>query len=671
MKKFVVVDVDIPQLQSNKMFDRALAGKVSHTILPLCYLYEQAKLEGIELMTPDVYEIRKAEPHRAALMSHMITGQTRGLISAGVKPILLYSQESPLIAFRFFVLLKKYARMFKNTMIFTGFRKQVESAGSRFYPMYFPEPYPAVAVTSEPWSSKKFLTMISGNKRVPFTWKRFGAGLLSGTFYREFYKERLAVIEYFADKGFDLFGMGWQKSMAGETPSLRSAINRCYKGPVDDKIATVRNYKFAFAFENTSAPGYVTEKIFDVMVSGSVPIYLGAPDIASFVPKAAFINMQDYASLADLENDLLQIGEERYNAYIAAINSFLQSAEYRKFTEVEFAKTVLSMFKEFFQTNSMNTKTPKVVIAIPTYNRLRFLKPCLESIKAQTFTDYVLYIFDDASTEPIESEARKIFGDKLVFVPSARNMGARNNIDRAMHYDYQSPYLVVFHDDDVMHPRMIEREVEMLEKFPEASFVGTNIRFVDDPQQMGTFAPSANAPLQYEYYPSATDLTRGFLRSIHLGFSSVMYRRSTITPDVHLERIEFGPNDDRPFLVSLAAGRGSIFIKNQLLNYRLHPGQDSLNNPQTGFISIAPMLMSFYRAQLPSPLSRTDKRLFLRFSTNGILDSFYRNAKEGDSLRAHLDDARKKQLFDARYINRVGIRSLLKIARKKLFSKKK
>jgi len=348
MKKFVVVDVDIPQLQSNKMFDRALAGRVSHTILPLCYLHEQAALEEIELMTPDIYDSRKNEPHRAVLMSHMITANTDRLIREGVKPVLLFSQESPLIAFRFFALLKKYARRFENTMIFIGFRKQVEAAGSNYYPMYFPEPYPATVVASEPWKSKKFATMISGNKRVPFTWKRFLAGVLCGKFYREFYKERLAVVENFADKGFDLFGMGWQKPMPGETASLRGAINRCYKGPVDDKIATVRNYKFAFAFENTSAPGYVTEKIFDVMVAGSVPIYLGAPDIASFVPAEAFINMRNYASLADLERDLLQMDEARYNAYISAINRFLESEDYRKFTQTEFAITVLAILRPHF-----------------------------------------------------------------------------------------------------------------------------------------------------------------------------------------------------------------------------------------------------------------------------------------------------------------------------------
>jgi hypothetical protein len=34
-------------------------------------------------------------------------------------------------------------------------------------------------------------------------------------------------------------------------------------------------YQFNFAFENSIEDGYVTEKVFDALVSGTVPVYLG------------------------------------------------------------------------------------------------------------------------------------------------------------------------------------------------------------------------------------------------------------------------------------------------------------------------------------------------------------------------------------------------------------
>ncbi|CAI5462750.1 unnamed protein product [Closterium sp. Yama58-4] len=50
------------------------------------------------------------------------------------------------------------------------------------------------------------------------------------------------------------------------------------------------HYLFALAIENTRAPGYVTEKFFYPLEAGTVPIYIGAPDIAAFAPPDSYID---------------------------------------------------------------------------------------------------------------------------------------------------------------------------------------------------------------------------------------------------------------------------------------------------------------------------------------------------------------------------------------------
>lgn len=49
---------------------------------------------------------------------------------------------------------------------------------------------------------------------------------------------------------------------------------------VDDKLSFIEDYKFTIAFENSSYPGYVSEKIVEPMVTNSLPIYWGSPTIA-------------------------------------------------------------------------------------------------------------------------------------------------------------------------------------------------------------------------------------------------------------------------------------------------------------------------------------------------------------------------------------------------------
>lgn len=62
-------------------------------------------------------------------------------------------------------------------------------------------------------------------------------------------------------------------------------IQRLRPASVEDKLGTLRHFRFALCFENCVFPGYVTEKVFDCFLSGCVPIYLGAPDITDFIPK--------------------------------------------------------------------------------------------------------------------------------------------------------------------------------------------------------------------------------------------------------------------------------------------------------------------------------------------------------------------------------------------------
>ncbi|MDD4850793.1 MAG: glycosyltransferase family 10 [Gemmiger sp.] len=65
-------------------------------------------------------------------------------------------------------------------------------------------------------------------------------------------------------------------------------------GPVADKLAFQRQYKFSIAYENSRDPGYCTEKIVDAFAAGTVPIYWGDPEIKGEFNPAAFICADDY-----------------------------------------------------------------------------------------------------------------------------------------------------------------------------------------------------------------------------------------------------------------------------------------------------------------------------------------------------------------------------------------
>jgi alpha(1,3/1,4) fucosyltransferase len=78
-------------------------------------------------------------------------------------------------------------------------------------------------------------------------------------------------------------------------------------GPVINKLEFIKNYKFVFAFENSSYPGYTTEKVIEPIQANCIPIYWGNPLIAKDINSKRIVNYYDYENEEELINDILEI----------------------------------------------------------------------------------------------------------------------------------------------------------------------------------------------------------------------------------------------------------------------------------------------------------------------------------------------------------------------------
>jgi len=79
---------------------------------------------------------------------------------------------------------------------------------------------------------------------------------------------------------------------------------------VEGKIAFLQPYKFNIAFENTSIPGYTTEKIVDSMRARCIPIYWGSPQIHTEFNSKSFLNYSDFPKEEALFERILQIDRD-------------------------------------------------------------------------------------------------------------------------------------------------------------------------------------------------------------------------------------------------------------------------------------------------------------------------------------------------------------------------
>ena len=110
---------------------------------------------------------------------------------------------------------------------------------------------------------------------------------------------------------------------------------------------------------------------------------------------------------------------------------------------------------------------PAVSVIVPNYNHARFLPRRLDSIFAQTFTDYELIVLDDASTDnsrevlesyPAKRPVRLVFNEKNSGSPFAQwRKGAEQGGGK---------YLWIAESDDFADPRFLETMVGTLERKP-------------------------------------------------------------------------------------------------------------------------------------------------------------------------------------------------------------
>lgn len=128
-------------------------------------------------------------------------------------------------------------------------------------------------------------------------------------------------------------------------------------------------------------------------------------------------------------------------------------------------------------------------VIIPLYNKAPYVAKAIQSVLAQTFTDYELVIVDDGSKD----ESAKIAANTMEGHPSCRlikqeNAGvsmARNNGVAVS----QGAYLCFLDADDWWEPTFLEEMTKLIEEFPDAGIYGTNYTIVNETKHKTRVAP--------------------------------------------------------------------------------------------------------------------------------------------------------------------------------------
>lgn len=131
-----------------------------------------------------------------------------------------------------------------------------------------------------------------------------------------------------------------------------------------------------------------------------------------------------------------------------------------------------------------NNHLPKVSIGMPVYNGGNFIKEALDSVVAQTFTDYELIISDNASdddTQLICNEYCRKY-PQIKYVRHTRNLGVYWNFNFVTQ-NAKGEFITWLAHDDVLEPVFLEETVYYMSHKPNTVIVASDFGIID---QAGT-----------------------------------------------------------------------------------------------------------------------------------------------------------------------------------------
>jgi hypothetical protein len=208
---------------------------------------------------------------------------------------------------------------------------------------------PFKEVTEAEFNKRKLLVLMAG--MFQFTKPVPGSNSLLYTRYRsllwfgkhwpqdfDFFSRGIAPSLYRSFRGLGALQRVLPKTITTAIVDLvaarrRRPIEAISRGPVppNDKLNVIRNYRYVLCYENTRLPGYISEKLFDCLFAGCVPVYLGEPNIGKFVPAECFIDRAAFTTDAELANFLQRMPYGDYARYVAAMHRFVAGVERKKF----------------------------------------------------------------------------------------------------------------------------------------------------------------------------------------------------------------------------------------------------------------------------------------------------------------------------------------------------
>ncbi|MBA3023938.1 MAG: glycosyltransferase family 2 protein [Gammaproteobacteria bacterium] len=223
-------------------------------------------------------------------------------------------------------------------------------------------------------------------------------------------------------------------------------------------------------------------------------------------------------------------------------------------------------------------------VSLQTYNRgsSGYLRAALEAILAQTYGDFELLVIDNHSTDETPEIVLSCKDPRLTYMRLPPGGTPADSIRRAFGAS-RGRYLLTTHDDDIMEPTMIARQMRIMEEHPELGCLATNVSLIDERGDI----------LQQKLYEMKTDRFFGIGDYIQTYFEEKLWFPTPtllFNRDISSSRNSsfaceasptYAPSGDIAGMFNMNMHAQVAILAEPLLRYRQHAAQESRNVDQS------------------------------------------------------------------------------------------
>ena len=206
---------------------------------------------------------------------------------------------------------------------------------------------------------------------------------------------------------------------------------------------------------------------------------------------------------------------------------------------------------------------PLLTVILPVFNAELYLKECLESLKGQTFRNFEVLIFDDASTDRSNGILMAFDDPRFHVERSRKNQGYAVYLNQGIE-KARGRYIARMDADDICHPERLQKQFNYLEDHPEVGICGTGYEVFGNVEAKPFFKPKSDDAIRWMLM-----LDNPFQHP------TVMMRRSVLMEHALRYREDLMPTEDYELWSRLLKVTKGANLPELLLRYRFHAGQES------------------------------------------------------------------------------------------------